>query len=257
MPSPGGQSPGWPATSAGGTGTRCGQGVASRRPPRATTRRPGGRATRGRRRSRRGLHPGRRAVGQRLSTGCHTTPSVQDLCVVVRHAPPTSRDHLDTFRSLNRSEYPKTTTDDERLQSRKPQVIDAIHEQRRQRSENPWVLGSTPRRHRRYPAPSPSADQDQAVARPCEAAGPRQPTTTNRWCCRCSRARTARYGWSARTHDTPTTSDHGQAPKERSTTTRALRVIRRYSSTTWPGSLSADRPSALATAVNSRPDVGS
>jgi hypothetical protein len=64
-----GRSPGWPATSealvwVGWTG------VASRRsPPRATTRRPGDRANRGRRRPHRGLPPDRRAVGLRQIDG--------------------------------------------------------------------------------------------------------------------------------------------------------------------------------------------
>lgn len=35
------------------------------------------------------------------------------------------------------------TTDNQRSQSRKPQVISVIHEQPPPRSENPWILGST------------------------------------------------------------------------------------------------------------------
>ncbi len=44
---------------------------------------------------------------------------------------------------LNTSIQPKMTTNDGRLQSRKPQVIGAIHEQSLPRSENPWILGSS------------------------------------------------------------------------------------------------------------------
>jgi hypothetical protein len=50
-------------------------------------------------------------------------------------------DCLDIFRSLNTSRQPNTTTNDERLQPQKPQVIGAIHEQPLPPSKNSWVLG--------------------------------------------------------------------------------------------------------------------
>ncbi len=51
------------------------------------------------------------------------------------------QDRLDTFRSLNTPRQPNTTTNDERLQTQKLQVIGAIHEQPIPRSKNPWVRG--------------------------------------------------------------------------------------------------------------------
>jgi hypothetical protein len=48
---------------------------------------------------------------------------------------------LDTFRSLNTSRQYDTSTDNERLQPRKDQVITNIHEQPLLRPENPWVWG--------------------------------------------------------------------------------------------------------------------
>jgi hypothetical protein len=69
---------------------------------------------------------------------------------------------------------------------------------------------------RRRAAPSlDQLDQDQAVARPCEAAGPRQPTTTTQWRCPCSRTHRPHYGWSAPTRDTLTTSDRPTARRPR------------------------------------------
>jgi hypothetical protein len=48
---------------------------------------------------------------------------------------------LDTFRSLNTSGQYGTTTDNERLQLRKTQVIIVIHEQPLLGPENPWIWG--------------------------------------------------------------------------------------------------------------------
>ncbi|MGH3808239.1 MAG: hypothetical protein ACRDRU_16780 [Pseudonocardiaceae bacterium] len=59
---------------------RGGQGVAPRRPPpRATTRRPGGRATRDPRQSRRGLPPGRRVAGLRQVDGTPHQPPARKI----------------------------------------------------------------------------------------------------------------------------------------------------------------------------------
>ncbi len=77
-------------------------------------------------------------------------------------------DRLDTLWSLNTSIQPKMTTNDGRLQSRKPQVIGAIHEQPLLRSENPWVLGSIPRRPTLLPG---SRSAPSSRARPRDAFG--------------------------------------------------------------------------------------
>jgi len=112
-----GRTPGWPATSTGAAGwAGCRQGVASHRPPqRATTRRPGGRATRGPLRSRRGLPPGRRAVGLRQADGMPHQPQRARTSVIMVCAPrvpvhtgthgepPAMADRISLFVHLNDS----------------------------------------------------------------------------------------------------------------------------------------------------------
>jgi len=92
MPSPGGQVFGMAShrTAAAGLGR---QGVASHRPPQgATTRQPGGRATRRTLRSRRGLPPGWRVVGLRQVDGMPHGPQRARSVVV--------RDHTARLRRL-------------------------------------------------------------------------------------------------------------------------------------------------------------
>ena len=100
--------------------------------------------------------------GYARPTGCHTTPSVK---IVGDHA------ELMIVRTLyghkTHPDNPKMTAGNERLQLRKSQVVDVIHEQPQQWSENPWILS--------HPFPGPKSSMLHA--------GVKRRLTASHWHC--------------------------------------------------------------------------